>query len=197
MEIWLAQGSLDKRVTLLPKTNFLHINLACEQSLRGPLAAGREKEGELATSFLEFEFHHQFPCGSSSTELSHMCANQRKAKTSVTVNKQFASTFSMQIFKFQRRSCKVSFLFPPCRQSAPESFSRRLYKRGLSYAISDTHRFWIMIVSRTLSEIDRLSKENPYNGHVRSLNRDLTIDSNSSEILTLLGERKIPAQGGP
>ena len=70
MEIWLAQGSLDKRVTLLPKTNFLHINLACEQTLRGALAAGREKEGELATSFLRFEFHLQFPCGSSSTELS-------------------------------------------------------------------------------------------------------------------------------
>ena len=29
--------------------------------------------------------------------------------------------FSMQIFKFQRRSCKLSFLFPPRRQSAPES----------------------------------------------------------------------------
>ena len=29
--------------------------------------------------------------------------------------------FSMQILKFQRRSCKPSFLFPPDRQSAPES----------------------------------------------------------------------------
>ena len=32
--------------------------------------------------------------------------------------------FSMQIFKFQRRSCKLSFLFPPRRQGAPESFSQ-------------------------------------------------------------------------
>ena len=32
--------------------------------------------------------------------------------------------FSVQIFKFQRRSCKPSFLFPPRRQSAPESFSQ-------------------------------------------------------------------------
>jgi len=68
-------------------------------------------------------------------------ANQRKAETSANVNKHwktrgkgndvitnvisanrhFASTFSTQIFKFQRRSCKLSFLFPPCRQSAPES----------------------------------------------------------------------------
>ena len=29
--------------------------------------------------------------------------------------------FSMQIFKFQRCSCKLSFLFPPCCQSAPDS----------------------------------------------------------------------------
>ena len=40
------------------------------QTLRGALAAGREKEGELATTSLEFEFHLQFPCGSPSTELS-------------------------------------------------------------------------------------------------------------------------------
>ena len=34
----------------------------CEQALRGALTAGREKEGELATtSPLEFEFHLQFP----------------------------------------------------------------------------------------------------------------------------------------
>ena len=68
-------------------------------------------------------------------------ANQREAKTSANVNKHwktrakgndvitnaisanqhFASTFSMQIFKFQRRSCKLSFLFAPRRQSAPET----------------------------------------------------------------------------
>ena len=30
----------------------------------------REKEGELATTSLEFEFHLYFPCGSPSTELS-------------------------------------------------------------------------------------------------------------------------------
>ena len=37
--------------------------LACEQALRGALAAGREKEGELATTSLEFEFYLQFLCG--------------------------------------------------------------------------------------------------------------------------------------
>ena len=31
----------------------------------------------------------------------------------ISANQHFASTFSMQIFKFQRRSCKLSFFFPP------------------------------------------------------------------------------------
>ena len=59
-------------------------------------------------------------------------ANQREAETITNVNKHcktrglgndvivyvisadqhFVSTFSMQIFKFQRRSCELSFLFP-------------------------------------------------------------------------------------
>ena len=119
---------------------FIPDNLASEQAVRGALATGREKEGELATTSLEFEFHLQFPCSSPSTELSDS-ANQRDAETSANVNKHwkrrakdndvitydistnqhFASTFSMQILKFQRRSCKLSFFFPPRRQSAPES----------------------------------------------------------------------------
>ena len=45
------------------------LKVACEQALRGALAAGREKEGEVATTFLEFEFHLQLRCGSPSTEL--------------------------------------------------------------------------------------------------------------------------------
>ena len=36
-----------------------------------------EKDGELATTSLEFEFHLQFPCGSPSSELSDL-PNQRK-----------------------------------------------------------------------------------------------------------------------
>ena len=40
------------------------------QALLGTQAAGREKEGELVTTSLEFEFHLQFPCGSPSTALS-------------------------------------------------------------------------------------------------------------------------------
>ena len=33
--------------------------LACEQALRGALVEGREKEGELANTSLEFEYWHQ------------------------------------------------------------------------------------------------------------------------------------------
>ena len=34
-------------------------SLACEQALLGALAAGREKEGKLATTSLEFEYLHR------------------------------------------------------------------------------------------------------------------------------------------
>ena len=53
------------------------LTLACEQALRGALAAGRENEGELTTTFLEFEFHLQFPCGAPSTELSNFPQSTR------------------------------------------------------------------------------------------------------------------------
>ena len=44
--------------------------LACKKALVGALAVGREKEGELATMSLEFEFHLQFLCVFPLTELS-------------------------------------------------------------------------------------------------------------------------------
>ena len=36
----------------------------------------------------------------------------------ISANQHFASTFAVQIFKFQRRSCKLSFLFPPAPRRA-------------------------------------------------------------------------------
>ena len=61
--------------------------VAYEQALRGTLATGREKKGELATMSLKFEFHLQFPCSSPSTELSlEFSANQREVETSANVN---------------------------------------------------------------------------------------------------------------
>ena len=116
--------------------------LTCEQALRGALAAGQEKKGKLATtSPLEFEFHLQFPCGSPSTELSDFHQSDRsgsqreceqtRAKGNdvitnvISANQQLASSSSTQIFKFQRRSCKLSFLFPPAAR-APGELARRL-----------------------------------------------------------------------
>ena len=52
-------------------------------------------------------------------------ANQQKVETKkrakgndviinvISANQHFSSTFSMQIFKFQKRSCNLPFLFPP------------------------------------------------------------------------------------
>ena len=110
---------------------------ACKQRLWGTLAVGWEKEGELATTSLEIEFHFQFPYGSPTTELSDFCqtarsGNEWKCKQTlkasakgndiityvISANQHFASTFSMQIFKFQRRSCKLllrSFTRPTVR----------------------------------------------------------------------------------
>ena len=106
---------------------FAHVKLACEQALWGAL---------------EFEFHLLFSCGSASTELSDFCQsaqrrNERECKQTlknmcqarvmiivsnvISVNQHFAPTFSMQIFKFQRHSCKLYFLFSPCHQIAPGS----------------------------------------------------------------------------
>ena len=116
--------------------------IAREQALQGILEAGREKEGELATTSLEFEFHFQFPVAPRwpSWQIS---ANQHKVETSMNVNKHwetcsegndiitnvfsanqhFVSAFSSQIFKFQRLSCNLSFLFLflPYRLSNPKS----------------------------------------------------------------------------
>ena len=50
----------------------------------------------------------------------------------ISANQRFASTFSMQIFKFQRRSCKLSFLFPRHRQSALESLLAGYYATEMS-----------------------------------------------------------------
>ena len=58
--------------------------IAGEKALRGALVVGREKEGELATTSLEYEFHLQFPVAPRrlSCQISD---NQRKAERSANV----------------------------------------------------------------------------------------------------------------
>ena len=70
---------------LLKSSSKANKDVACEQVLRrGALAAGLEKEGELETAPMEFEF--QFPCGSSRLSCQ-IFADQREAETSANVNK--------------------------------------------------------------------------------------------------------------
>ena len=59
-----------KRRKLWNSFSLLTFSSACEQALRSALAEGREKEGELATTSLEFEFNLQLPCGSPWIEQS-------------------------------------------------------------------------------------------------------------------------------
>ena len=122
------------------------IYLACKQALWGALAKGQEKEGDLTASQLcLWDLNSTSNSPVAPRRLScQISANQREAETSknqtniekrvkartkgndvitnvISANQHFASTFSMQIFKFQRRSCKLSFLFPPRHQSTPEN----------------------------------------------------------------------------
>ena len=79
--------------------------------------------GEATSTSPEVEFHFRFPCGSLSTELSDFHQSARSGKHVPRVMKSLLmssppirisqQTFSMRIFKFQGRSCKLSFLFPP------------------------------------------------------------------------------------
>ena len=132
-----------------PVTWLLGRVLACDQATQSALAAGREREGELATTSLEFEFHLYIPCGSPSTELSD-CRQSARSGTSTNVNNHWkihtkdndiisnvisanhyvALTFLMQIFKFQRRSCKLSFLYSPTARASRRACSQA--RKGFS-----------------------------------------------------------------
>ena len=118
------------------KPSRILLGIAPEQALYGALAAGRENQGELAMTSLEFKFHLQFPCGFPSTELSDFRQSARsrnkknvnkhlkRAKGNdviinvISANQNFSSTFSMEIFKFQKRSCKLSFLSSPAARGS-------------------------------------------------------------------------------
>ena len=114
--------------------------IAREQALRGTLAVGREKEGELATTSLEFEYlHRKSRCKTliGGDDISNdvitlgtcfsmfVCIRARFLFALIGENLTVQSTISHRElemeFKFQRRNCNLFFPFPPCRQSVPES----------------------------------------------------------------------------
>ena len=115
--------------------------VACEQALRGSLAAVREKEEELVTTSLEFEcLHRRSGCelligggdisndvitlGACFSMFVYIRVRFRLALIVVNLTSQSTGSHTGELeveFKFQRHSCKFSFLFPPRRQSTLES----------------------------------------------------------------------------
>ena len=65
----------------------------------------------------------------------------------ISGNQLFALTFSMQIFKFQRCSCKLSFLFPPPPERSESllagyMFSSQAFDSLQKQMFLLTHRHW-------------------------------------------------------
>ena len=109
--------------------------LACEQALRRAASAGREKEEELATTSLEFEYlHRKSRCEmqigghdirSDVTSVFHVFLNvslHSRWLAEICQLSRLGATGELEAaFNFQRRSCKLSFIFPSRRRNAPES----------------------------------------------------------------------------
>ena len=127
--------------------------MSLRASSPGTKAAGPEMEEELATTSLESILNSTSNSPVVPRRLScQIFDNQHEAETSANVNKHwktrakgnvvitnvisanqhFASTFSMQIFKFQRRNCKLSFFFP----ERPGELARRLLLKDPSAPIT-------------------------------------------------------------
>ena len=117
--------------------------ISLRASSPGKKGAGWEMEEELATTSLELILNSTSNSSVVPRRLScQFSDNQNEAETSanintnwktrskgnaviinaISANQHFASTFSMQIFKFQRRNCKLSFLLP----ERPVELARRL-----------------------------------------------------------------------
>ena len=101
--------------------------VACEQALRGALAAGREKDGKLETKSLEFDYlHRKSRCemliggDDISNDVITLFSGLVSAScwlVEIWQLSQRRDTGELKLeFKVQRRCCKLSFLFPPRRQ---------------------------------------------------------------------------------
>ena len=113
--------------------------LACKQALRGALATGRPKEVELATASLGSEYLHRksrcemliggddisndvITLGTCFSMSDYIHARIRFALIGGNLTARRGATGELEVeLKFQRGSCKLSFFFPPRRQSALES----------------------------------------------------------------------------
>ena len=117
------------------------LQIACEQALWGALVVGWERREslQLCTS-LEFEYLHRksrcemligrdvisngvITLGTCFSMFGHIHARVRFTVISRNLRAQLTGSHRRigHGFKFHRCSCKLSFLLPPCHQSAPES----------------------------------------------------------------------------
>ena len=100
-----------------PQINIVTSLLACEQALRGALAAGWEKEGELATMSQEIEFCFQFSSSFPSTELSGLrqstrIGNERECKQTLNNTRKhvpMVTTFLLVSSPQSILRCRYSF----------------------------------------------------------------------------------------
>ena len=116
---------------------FVDYTLACEQALLGVLAARREKEGELTTTSLEFEYLYQksrremliggdgtsndvITLGTCFSMFVYIRTRFRFALIDKNLTSQSTGSHERIGVEFKFQS-KLSFLFPPHHQSAPES----------------------------------------------------------------------------
>ena len=114
--------------------------VACEQALRGAVAAGREKDGKLKTKSLEFDYLHRkgrcemliggddisndvITLGTCFSMFVYTRARFRYVLIGGNLTAQSTTRHGeLKLeFKVQRRCCKLSFLFPPGRQRSSES----------------------------------------------------------------------------
>ena len=84
------------------------------------MAAGQEKEEELATTYLELEFRLRFPCGSPRTELSDFCQSAR-SRNECECQSAFRMDFFDADFQAPGELALPSLPFCACQATTPKS----------------------------------------------------------------------------
>ena len=134
----------------------------------GILAAGQEKEGELATKSLGFEYLHRksrykILIGGDDIPLSRVFSRfvyirARFRFALIVGNLTAQSTESLKgigggiQIPEERRSCKLSFLFPPRHQSAPGSLLAGYEKISVGHS-------WTTLWNLTLTQFLNITAE--------------------------------------
>ena len=140
--------------------------LACEQAFRGDPGGGKEKGRRACNSgiwipspiplWLPVDWAVRSPPISAKEKRARMWTNIKKQEPRVmtsliisyppiSISNRF---FSMQIFKFQRQSCKLFFLFPPRRACSCSrwSLTYMMKPRISSSCVRTTKSFVVVFV---------------------------------------------------